>query len=258
MSKFYRMDPWAWDDGTAGLTLEQEAAYLRIVNATNKSDEPILANRFAMAGMFRCSTEKAMRLLRDLEAAGKVQIIDGRIHNKRAGQEIEYRRNLSATRAQAASNRQATHTQPGPIPSPTDASKSLKSNNQPTANAPLIEENRIEESIIPLPPRGGERKGFEIEFETFCSNYPKRRGSDPKKPALEKYCLVRKRGVSAETLRAGARAYARECTDDGKIDTPYVSQKIKWLNQEQWNDYAPQTNTRTEEQRAALIRSLAS
>ena len=33
MSSFYKMEPAAWDFGTADLTLEQEAAYLRIVNA---------------------------------------------------------------------------------------------------------------------------------------------------------------------------------------------------------------------------------
>jgi uncharacterized protein YdaU (DUF1376 family) len=156
MSKFYRMDPWAWDDGTTGLSLEQEAAYLRIVNATNKSDEPIMANRFALAGMFRCNTEKAMRLLRDLEAAGKVQLVEGRIHNKRADQEIEYRRTLSATRAQAASNRKPTDTEPAPNPSATgeqptanppatDDAKPLQSLNGQAAIPRLIEENRIEE-----------------------------------------------------------------------------------------------------------------
>ena len=36
---FYKMDPGAWDFGTAELSLEEEAAYLRIVNAIHKIEE---------------------------------------------------------------------------------------------------------------------------------------------------------------------------------------------------------------------------
>src|SRR5215208_3770723 len=96
MSRFYKHDPVSWNEGTNGLNLEQEAALLRICSAIYICDEPVRNNRFVLAGLFRCSTQKANRLLRDLVTAGKVRIVDGKIHNKRAEAELA-RRNLAAS-----------------------------------------------------------------------------------------------------------------------------------------------------------------
>ena len=79
MSGFYKMDPAAWDFGTADLSLEEEAAYLRIVNAIHKHDGPVPNNDRVLAGLFRSSTRKARALLDALVSAGKVVIEDGKI-----------------------------------------------------------------------------------------------------------------------------------------------------------------------------------
>ena len=55
MSKFYKMDPSAWDVGTSSLSLEEEAAYLRIVNSINKHDAPVPNIDRVLAGAcFEC------------------------------------------------------------------------------------------------------------------------------------------------------------------------------------------------------------
>lgn len=77
MSEFYKMEPLAWDRGTDNLTLEQEAAYLRICNAIYAADQAIRENYRVLAGMWRCNERKAKRLLSELVEAGKIQIEDG-------------------------------------------------------------------------------------------------------------------------------------------------------------------------------------
>lgn len=98
MSEFYKMEPLKWDRGTDNLTLEQEAAYLRICNAIYAADQPIAANLRTLAGMWRCNERKAKRLLAELIAAGKVAVCDGWISNEKAMADVEKRRELRVKR----------------------------------------------------------------------------------------------------------------------------------------------------------------
>jgi uncharacterized protein YdaU (DUF1376 family) len=41
MSDWYKMTPVDWNDGTNDLTLEQEAAYLRICHAIYMNERPV-------------------------------------------------------------------------------------------------------------------------------------------------------------------------------------------------------------------------
>ena len=91
MSIFYKMDPAAWNDGTAALTLEEEAAYLRIVNTINLHDGPVPNVDRVLAGMFRVSTRKARSLRDRLIAVGKITVEGGFIWNDRARLEVKSR-----------------------------------------------------------------------------------------------------------------------------------------------------------------------
>lgn len=136
MSSYYKMDPSAWDFGTAELTLEQEAAYLRIVNAINKHDAPVPCNDRVLAGMFRCSTRKARALLDALVEAGKVSIVDGKITNFRACSEVVQRQLTSISHAERGAKGGRTKAE--------QANKSLENNEQDLAIAsPRIEYNII-------------------------------------------------------------------------------------------------------------------
>lgn len=135
MSSFYKMDPSAWDFGTSGLSLEEEAAYLRIVNAIHKHDHPVPNNDRILAGMFRCSTRKARALLNALIEAGKVRIEDGHITNDRAISELVRRGFVSSSRAESGAKGGRTRAE--------RAAKSLERKEQQQAIASSrIEENR--------------------------------------------------------------------------------------------------------------------
>jgi uncharacterized protein YdaU (DUF1376 family) len=148
VSGFYKMDPAAWDFGTADLSLEEEAAYLRIVNAIHKHDGPVPNNDRVLAGLFRSSTRKARALLDALVAAGKVVIEDGKIWNERARSDLVQRQLTSGSAAVRGSK--------GGRKRAEMAAKSLEDNDAPQANASSrIEENRIEKREAKASPQKG-------------------------------------------------------------------------------------------------------
>lgn len=139
MSGFYKMDPAAWDFGTANLSLEEEAAYLRIVNAIHKHDAGVPDNDRVLAGLFRVSTRKARALLNALVEAGKVSIQDGQIWNERARSDM-VRRQFTTSSAQVRGSK-------GGRTRAENAAKSLETKDTDQAIASTrIEENRIEYS----------------------------------------------------------------------------------------------------------------
>lgn len=149
MTDWYKMNPVDWNDGTDDLTLEQEAAYLRICHAIYITERPIRDNGFVVAGLLRCNDRKAKRLIAELVEAGKLEIVDGHISNRRAVEEISNRNRTRMERKSAGSR--------GGVESGKSRSKSLKDNDQAeaiasTQNEP--EENREEEiRFSPKPPR---------------------------------------------------------------------------------------------------------
>lgn len=134
---FYKMDPAKWDFGTAELSLEEEAAYLRIINAIHKHEGPVPNNDRVLAGLFRVSTRKARALVSALEAAGKITIEDGQIWNERARSDLVHRGFTSISRAESGAN--------GGRKRAENAAKALKENDPPQAIASSREEKRREE-----------------------------------------------------------------------------------------------------------------
>jgi uncharacterized protein YdaU (DUF1376 family) len=101
MTEFYKMDPADWDQGTARLTLEEEAAYLRIVNSIHKHKGPVPDVDRVLAGMFRTSTRKARSLVSALIEAGKIAVDGGEIWNDRARSDLVHRGFVSISRAES-------------------------------------------------------------------------------------------------------------------------------------------------------------
>lgn len=139
MSGFYKMYPADWDFGTSNLSLEEEAAYLRIINAIHKHDGPVPYNDRVLAGLFRTSTRKARALVNALIAAGKVTVEDGLIWNFRARSDVIQRQFASISSAERGAK--------GGRKRAENAAKCLKNLHPPQATASSrIEENRIEYS----------------------------------------------------------------------------------------------------------------
>jgi uncharacterized protein YdaU (DUF1376 family) len=91
---YYRMFPREWDDGTSKLTLEQEAALLRICNAINSRRAPLPDDEEGDREMMhrcRVSMRKWRSLKSALVKAGKITIENGVICQARALSEVGYR-----------------------------------------------------------------------------------------------------------------------------------------------------------------------
>lgn len=93
----------------------------------------------------------------------------------------------------------------------------------------------------------GEGKGTDIrtrqptrpdpDFENFKKSFPRRKGSNPWKPAFSLYEKALKGGVEAATINRAAELYRAECQRNGIIDTEKVAQALTWLRQERYADY---------------------
>jgi uncharacterized protein YdaU (DUF1376 family) len=160
MSEYYRLNPARWIEGVAVLNDEQELAYFRIINWTHLFDEPPLDDDKVIARALRTGRKRARRLVVELVERKKLFIQAGRIHNKRADDEIQYRKTLSETRSRVAKgakipkissendrNSLGIHSDSEQNPQKNEGGlndKPLNSNGAAQANAPY--KNRIEEN----------------------------------------------------------------------------------------------------------------
>ena len=140
MTDFYKFDPAAWDFGTANLSLEEEAAYLRLVNAMHKHRGPIPDNDRVIAGLFRSSTRKARSLVSALVEAGKVKVENGFISNDRVISDLVHRGFVTISRAESGAKGGRTRAE--------NAANALKDNNSSEAIASSREEKRREEYSV--------------------------------------------------------------------------------------------------------------
>lgn len=97
--EFYKMDFEAWDEGTIDLSLEQEAAYLRLCHQMYRRHGPIPNSKRLLCVIFRCGHVKAAALLNALIKAGKILVTeDGLLTNERVGKELLNREYVSSKR----------------------------------------------------------------------------------------------------------------------------------------------------------------
>lgn len=219
MSRFYKMDPSDWDMGTAELSLEEEAAYLRIVNSINKHDAPVPNIDRVLAGMFRCSTRKARSLRDALIEARKIYIEDDRIWNDRARFEVNSRSVRSEKCAESGAK--------GGRKSGEQRAKALENNDLMQSPAlSRIEKNRKEKN--PPTPQGGDAC-VEDEFEEWWKHYPRKVS---KGAARRAYKVARKK-IDPKSLFDAVRRFALAV--QGK-EANFVCHASTWLNGERWDD----------------------
>jgi hypothetical protein len=99
--EFYKMEYEAWDEGTDSLSLELEAAYLRLCHQMYRRHGAIPDQANTLCRIWRCHPNKATRLLAGLIAAGKVIRFGGMLSNARVCGELKRRAELSNKRADA-------------------------------------------------------------------------------------------------------------------------------------------------------------
>jgi uncharacterized protein YdaU (DUF1376 family) len=156
--EFYKMDFRAWNVGTVDLTLEQEAAYLRLCHAMYDVGGPVPNSTRMLMGLFRCGNTKAITLLNGLIAAGKIAVTsDDRLINHRVTEELASRERVSSARRIAgerggsAPRATAERLPSDPRPTAERPSTDLR----PTSSKPL-KNNTSDEAIASTPGSRGE------------------------------------------------------------------------------------------------------
>ena len=92
MGEFYKMEYDAWDEGTVDLSLEEEAAYLRLCHQIYRRKGPVLNSAKLLCSIWRCHANRARRLLTALLQSGKISFTEDRkLTNERASVEIANR-----------------------------------------------------------------------------------------------------------------------------------------------------------------------
>lgn len=138
MAEYYKHEIAKWNVATDDLTLEQEAAYHRVVATIRLYERPFRHNLRVLSGLWRCNERKAKRLLDELIDAGKLTIEDGFIIDEKAVEDASTLRRSRVDKASAGRE--------GGIESGKSRRKSLESNDTCEAPASTREEKRREEN----------------------------------------------------------------------------------------------------------------
>ncbi|MCJ2009787.1 DUF1376 domain-containing protein [Methylobacterium sp. J-092] len=230
--EFYKMDYEAWDEGTDELSLEQEAAYLRLCHQLYRRKASIPSAPATLGRIWRCHPNKARKLLGDLIAAGKIVEKDGLLSNTRVTRELDDRETRRTQQADAGhiggTRSQENRRKPLKINGGdrADASSAAKRN-----QAEEEREGEKKEQIEALPPSDvRESDGFPSNaFDLFWAEYPEKVGKDP---ARKSFATVRKsRRVTFAALMDGLARYQASKPADRNWCHPTT-----WLNQGRWSD----------------------
>lgn len=75
-------------------------------------------------------------------------------------------------------------------------------------------------------------------FEKFWQERPRRKGDDPRKPAEEQFRRLVKSGEDPEVIIAGVKFARIAYAEQGKTNTEFIPQMVKWLRDRRYRDFA--------------------
>lgn len=238
MASFYKMDPVLWDHGTVDLSLEEEAAYLRIINAIYRSEQGCPMNDRVLAGMFRSSTRKARALVDALIQKGKVFARDGYLWNDKADRELNSIRNHGPKSPRNDDETPMKGKRNGREPDV----KAERTVIEPATN-PLINAETIESEPPPKTKTKTEKKTetkdkdfLERAFESFWAEYPRRltdsgtlvKGS--RQQAFDAFCRLEDEVRQAAI--DGLPGFKRVYPDSSKG----VCDAVRYFTHQRWRD----------------------
>ena len=233
--EFYKMDFDAWDEGTDDLTLEQEAAYLRLCHQLYRRKAAIPNSPASLARIWRCHQNKARKLISDLVEAGKVTLVDGLLSNTRVRRELDERETRRRQQADAGHIGGARSQENRRKPMKTndaDAADAEAENkqNQAEKEREREEEKKEQTQASPVSVGQDESDGFPSNaFDLFWTEYPAKVGKDA---ARKSFANVRKsRRVTFGNLMTGLHSYI-----EFKPATRDFCHPTTWLNQGRWAD----------------------
>lgn len=139
MAEYFKHEIAKWNVATDDLTLEQEAAYHRVVSQIRLYERPFRENYRVLCGLWRCNERRAKRLLSELVEAGKLTVVDGFIIDEKAVNDASTLRQSRVDKASAG--------RLGGIESGKSRRKVLTNNETGEAHASTREEKAREEYI---------------------------------------------------------------------------------------------------------------
>ena len=148
MAEFFKHEIAKWNVATDDLTLEQEAAYHRVVATIRLYERPFRHNLRVLSGLWRCNERRAKRLLEELVFAGKLTIEDGFIIDEKAVDDASTLRQSRVDKASAG--------RLGGIESGKARRKPLENNDTDEAPASTREEKAREEKAREEEEDGGD------------------------------------------------------------------------------------------------------
>jgi uncharacterized protein YdaU (DUF1376 family) len=227
-TEFYKMEYEAWDEGTDNLTLEQEGAYLRLCHQMYRRRGPIPNQMSTLARIWRCHSNKAAALLRQLIDAGKIKVTpEGGLTQTRVTHELQLREIMSTTKAHAGhiggTQRAQNVAKSLKILDGDQADASSNSKQVQAIREDKSREDKKDSRSVANATRPADR------FDELWTAYPKREGSNEKKPARIKYEKMIRDGVDHDKLVAAVKHYADQ--EAKNIGTRFIKRTITWLNE---------------------------
>ncbi len=205
---------------TLHLTLEQDALYRRLIDYYMESRAPLPDNDQALARI--CAVDLACFMHASCMLRAFFKSKNGKLFHDFCDNQLDIQDKKSKTRSDISKK----------------AANSRWKKYEQNQDDECIEHSKCMPVTMPQDRtrQDKERKTLSVDFEVFWEAYPKRAGSNPKKPALEKYLKIIAKGESPESILAGLRSYAAALRNEGKENTQFVAQAVTWLNQERWRD----------------------
>jgi uncharacterized protein YdaU (DUF1376 family) len=215
--KIRRIDfsPDEWIAGTLGMSLEEEALYLRIVVRIYSHGGALPSNPEKLSRLCGVRPQVMRRILPKLMP--KFIETGGKLTSNRCETEMKLARN----RVESARSNGAKGGRPNGLAKP-GGSVRVKANHQPsTINHQIKKDPPI------MPPQGGDSASR--EFDGWWQECPRKVGKDA---AARKYVIAR-RQADAETLLAGMRRYRASVSDK---EPQFIVHPAAWLHQGRWKD----------------------
>lgn len=234
--EFYPMEYDAWDEGTISLTLEQEAAYLRLCHQMYRRRGSIPNNEKLLCVLWRVHPNKARPLLKSLIEAGKIVVTpEGHLTNTRVTDELHHRDTLRTHRAHAGHTGgiRSGHVRRNPLKT-LDVDEAKRSTLQDTTRQDTTLQDKkalspppTQLTLVPEAPRAAP---LASEFNVFWGMYPRK---EAKRAAEKAYVAARKR-ADFEGIMAGLkRAIMRP---KWQTEPDYIPHPTTWLNGNRWLD----------------------
>lgn len=219
---------------TQHLSTTQHGAYLLILMAIWRNGGSLPADERRLASCAKLTMSQWHRISREIMELLTVE--DGVITQKRLLQ--EYRKTTSKIAAKVAAGHASAEAkylkrqEAGPTP----VDDLFQQDGDSVAETKTQTQNRKEESDSVA---GATRPIVNDPFDEFWAAYPRRSGSNPRKPAQAKFERLVRDGADPREIINGAKRYTVSLANENKINTVYVAQALTWLNQERWRDDLP-------------------